>query len=46
MALGLLSEPEAVSLVLGTAERAESPSAIAAAGKIAKMCGYLPLYVT
>ena len=34
------------SLVLGTAERAESPSAIAAAGKIAKMCGYLPLYVT
>ena len=33
-------------MLLGTAEREESLSAVAAASKIAKMCGSLPLYLT
>ena len=47
MALGLLSDDEAVELLLKTAEMKRwTEHEAAAAKKLAKLCGHLPLYLT
>ena len=46
VALGVLTEPEAVALLFGTAEvDGHDELQSAAARTISKQCGYLPLYV-
>ena len=47
VALGVLSEDEAVALLLGTAElKSPTPPQTAVGKTISKIVGYLPLYIT